>query len=86
MYVCPSKQLQLDAATDVKVQVHITALHSGSENFLKIQAKKNSSNEMNQIFFSINIPFSEIAIYLHDFTFGLTIFFSLDFLKFSGPL
>ena len=37
-------------------------------------------------FFSINIPFSEIAIYLHDFTFGLTIFFSLDFLKFSDPL
>ena len=39
VYVCPSKQLQLDAATDVKVQVHIT-LHGGSENFLKIQAKK----------------------------------------------
>ena len=41
VYVCPSKQLQLDAATDVKVQVHIT-LHSGSENFLKIQAKKKT--------------------------------------------
>ena len=52
VYVCPSKQLQLDAATDVKVQVHIT-LHSGSENFWKIQAKKNSSNEMDQIFFLV---------------------------------